>query len=229
MADTQNSGADDQKDIITEQEDGIKSSDNQAGADSGADGGAGASEDEKGDDKSQQSPKDSEDDEPPTRKRTIDYILERKDRKIAKLQEKANQAKDDEEEDDVSPEDKELVTKVMKPFLQPFIEKQVREENERELSEFVAERPEFKPFQAKILKYMSHPSRQNLPVKTIAYEIAGDELLKIGAQQGRKADEDAKKTQTGGGNNREVSGEKSVWELSPEEFAAKQEEIRRKR
>jgi hypothetical protein len=45
-----------------------------------------------------------------------------------------------------------------------------------------------------------------LPVKTIFYEVAGDKLLKIGADRKTKADEEAKGTQTGGGSNRAGSG-----------------------
>jgi len=67
-----------------------------------------------------------------------------------------------------------------------------------------------------------------LPVKTIFYEVAGDKLLKIGADRKTKADEEAKGTQTGGGSNRAGSGgEKPIWEMSKDEFEAEKERVRR--
>jgi hypothetical protein len=67
-----------------------------------------------------------------------------------------------------------------------------------------------------------------LPIKTIFYEVAGDKLLKIGAERARKADKSAKETQTGGGSTRSGEGVKGAWDMPKDDFAKKQEEVRRK-
>jgi hypothetical protein len=74
---------------------------------------------------------------------------------------------------------------------------------------------------------MVHPSRRNLPIKSIFYEVAGDNLLKIGAKRQSEADLKAKNSQSGGGSNRAGEGKVSDWDLPKDDFAAKQERIRR--
>jgi hypothetical protein len=74
---------------------------------------------------------------------------------------------------------------------------------------------------------MQHPSRRALPIKSIFYEVAGDKLIKIGAERAKQADKKAKDSQTGGGSNRGGEANENVWNLTPEQFAERQEKIRR--
>lgn len=211
---------------------GASGDDNGDGAGDGADdkgGGEDGAEDKtKATDKK---PIPKVDEEPPARKRNVDFILERKNAKIAKLQDKNNKPNNDEadEDDDVAPEDAEIIDKRVQKHLKPFIEKQIAEEDKAEIDAFIAQNPDFKPYADKVAKWSKHPSRQGLPIKSIFYEVAGDDLMKIGADRSRKADIEAKKTGAGGGNNRgNGGGAKPVLEQTPEEFEATQNAVRSK-
>ncbi len=167
--------------------------------------------------------------EPEVRKRLSpqDFIIQRQQKKIAKLKAGEIDEIDESENEEVAPEDEALIKKVVAPILQPVLEKTLLAEDEQEIQDFLKDNPDFKPYEAKARRFMQHPSRRQLPIKSIFYEIAGDDLLKIGANRKAKADEKAKQTQTGGGSNRiGEGGGKSNWELSKEDFEDKQERIR---
>lgn len=184
---------------------------------------------------------DKDDGTPPeTKKRlsTKDFIIGRQRAKLGKGEAKAKA--DDEGGDkgegsegegdynDVAPEDEELINSVVLKNFAPILDKTITAEDDKEVNEFVNTNPDFKPFEAKARRYIADPSRRHLPIKTIFYEVAGDKLLKIGAERERQANEKAKGTQTGGGSNRAGEGsKKSVWDLSPEEFAIEQDKVLR--
>lgn len=164
---------------------------------------------------------------------TQDFIIGRQHRKLAsKKGEGAGENKDDKgdeagnENSEVAPEDVKLITDVVSPLIAPLVDKSLAAEDDKEIADFLTVNPDFKPFEAKARRYMKHPSRRNLPVKSIFYEVAGDRLIKIGADRQKAADAKANNTQTGGGSNRAGEGAKSDWDLPAEEFAAKQERIR---
>ena len=177
--------------------------------------------------------KEGEDDdkaEPEVRKRlsTQDFIIGRQKAKLAKAKAAEGEGEEaGEEGDEVAQEDKDLITKVVSPMLAPLVDKSLKAEDDQEVAAFLAENPDFKPFEAKARRYMQHPSRRQMPIKSIFYEVAGDKLLKIGADRSKAADEKAKGTQTGGGSNRAGEGAKSDWDLPKDEFEAKQERVRR--
>jgi hypothetical protein len=175
--------------------------------------------------------------EPATRSNLTrqDFIIGRQKAKLAKKA-KANEAGEggdnndegDEDDDEIAPEDEKLINKVFQKNIAPIVEKTQQIEDDKEINAFLTANPDFKPFEAKARRYIQHPSRRHLPVKTIFYEVAGDKLLKIGADRKTKADEEAKGTQTGGGSNRAGSGgEKPIWEMSKDEFEAEKERVRR--
>ena len=218
-----------------------------AGKGEGTEGGEGAdqkdtSKGQEGQEKSAKAPdgkdtsKEGEDDgsEPATRKRLSisDYVAGRKLKKLSKTA-KADEGTadegtdEDEEDEEVAQKDKDLIAKVVTPMLAPFVDKSLKAEDDQEVAAFLVENPDFKPFEAKARRYMQHPSRRQLPVKSIFYEVAGDKLIKIGADRAKAADEKAKNTQTGGGSNRAGEGAKNDWALPKDEFEAKQERIRR--
>jgi len=190
-------------------------------------------EEEKDDKKSKKSTSkdddEDEDKEPPTRKRPIDFIKERQERrKATKGGEKdKDKASDDDEDDDIDPADKETIGKVVEKALKPFVEKEAKAQDEQEIKTFLTDNPDFKPYEAKARKYMSHPSRKDVPIEEIFYGVAGKDLLKIGAKRGKIADQEAKKTKSGGGAA-DAGGVKSNANLSREELEAKQQEVRAK-
>lgn len=165
------------------------------------------------------------DEEPKTRKRNVDFILERKNRKIEKLQEKNNGADD---EDDIDSEDEAIIGKHVEKLLSPLIAKQIQDEDAQEISGFIKDNPDFAPYADKVKKFAQHPSRKDMPIKALFYEVAGDDLLKLGASRAKKAQDEAKESQAGGGSSNAGDNGKSVWDLSPEEFTAQQDAIRAK-
>lgn len=247
MGDQNNAGGDDKEIIETEEgADDQDESQNDGGADD-ADKGADKSDDEKSDEKEDDEADDKSDDkkedeskkptpnadeEPKTRKRNIDFILERKDKKIAKLEKKASGAgaekEDEEEEDDLDPNDANIIQRHVAKALSPFLAKQMQDEDNQEIGDFVKQNPDFAPYVAKVQKFAQHPSRKDMPIKAIFYEVAGDDLLKIGAERAKKAGIESKKSQAGGGNSNGGGSEKNVWDLSPEEFEAQKESVRSK-
>jgi hypothetical protein len=207
-------------------QDGGGSKDTDKSADKGEDKG---SEKAKAPDKSSQ----DDDAEPQVKPRMSkkDFIIQRQQKKIEKLKSKtASEVVEEEksdEDDEVAPEDEALITKVVAKQFAPILDKSMAVEDEKEIAEFVSANPDFKPYEAKAKKYMAHPSRRHLPVETIFYELAGKDLLKLGAERARKADEEAKHTQTGGGSAGGVAKAKNAFEMTKEEFEAEQERIRR--
>lgn len=172
---------------------------------------------------------DDEDKEPPVRKRPSDFARERIERKKSKTAPNKDDASDteDDEDDDIDPADKETVGKIVEKALKPFVEKQMKEEDDKEVQNFLKDNPDFAPYEAKARKYMSHPSRKDVPISEIFYGVAGKDLLKIGAKRAKIADNEAKKTKSGGGAN-DAGGVKPVAQMSKEELEAKQNEVRAK-
>ena len=193
-------------------------------------------EDETDDKKSKKSTskddkKGEEDDEkePPTRKRPIDFIKERQERRKAKGGEKGKDKAetDDEEDDDIDPADKETIGKVVEKALKPFVEKQMKEEDDNEVKTFLKDNPDFAKYEAKARKYMAHPSRKDVPISEIFYGVAGKDLMALGAKRAKIADQEAKKTKSGGGAA-DAGGVKSAADMTSAELEAKQAEVRSK-
>lgn len=199
---------------------------------SGVDNPGGTDDHSKNPDKGKEEVKTSAEEEPTVRKRMSpkDFIIQRQQRKIEKLKSKTETSDEEDSEtgdSEIAPEDEELISKVVAKRFAPILSKTMADEDNAEIAGFIAENPDFKPYEAKIRKFMSHDSRRHLPVSTIAYEVAGKDLMKLGAERSRKADEEASHTQTGGGAARGGTGEKKVWDMSKEEFAEYKEKVRR--
>lgn len=171
------------------------------------------------------------DEEPKSRKRNIDFILQRKNEKIAKLKKEnygANEFEEEEEEDDIDLDDAKIIDKRVLKAMSPFIQKQMLEEDESEISSFVKDNPDFAPYADKVRKFAQHPTRKEMPIKSIFYEVAGDDLLMIGAKREKKAIDKAKESSAGGGNGIGGESNKGIWDLTPAEFAAQQEKLRQR-
>lgn len=232
---------DDEKEVI-EGDDGAKTGQDgqgddgagQAGTDDGqGDDSQGKNKDDSGQSQNKQ---DGEDDAPPVRKTASDYYKERQERKKAVSQ--AKNAKDDagddekgsDDDEDISPEDEALIEKVIKKryghvFENITAEKEAAADRE-EATKFFEEKPEFKPFEAKILKWWGDPSRRHLPIETVALEAVGfNNLVKIGAQLERQAAEKAKQTSTTGGGAKANGGQKSIADMSDDEIRALNQQV----
>lgn len=220
----------------SKQNNGADNSDEGADTDDNNDGGSNDEEetdddedtdDDKKSQKSTSKDKDEDEDkEPPTRKRPIDFIKERQERRKAK-QGDQGKADDEDEDDDIDPADKETIGKVVEKALKPFVEKEAKAQDEQEIKDFLNSNPDFKPYEAKARKYMSHPSRKDVPIEEIFYGVAGKDLLRIGAKRAKIADDEAKKTKSAGGAA-DAGGIKSNADLSRDELEAKQQAVRAK-
>lgn len=158
--------------------------------------------------------------EPPTRGKTAaDYVAERRGKKIKKLQQKAqNQQGDDDAGDDVDddtdPNDvSALVQKEVEKLLSPVLESQEEQAIDAEIADFLADNPDFEPYKDKVKRFAKHPSRRQIPVKSLFYEVAGDKLLKIGADRRANADKKARQMQSGGGRADVDKGSKSYKDM----------------
>ena len=206
------------------------------------DAGNGEGDEDGGGEKDPKDPKDakappvdtSEDDdkdddkEPEIRKRMSnkDYIIQRQQKKLSKKKDDSDDGDSGDTYDDITPEDEALVNRIVAKNFAPVIEKSLADDDNREVADFLEKNPDFKPFEAKVRRFMKHESRMQLPVKSIFYEVAGDKLMKIGAERNKKAEVEAKNSATGGGSNRAGEGSKKVADLTPEEFEAEQQRVR---
>lgn len=246
MAENESAAGDESKETKAEGADTTTADETKDGGTDAGDGSNKGTEGDKADDKKaddtkkEDEPEDDDEAEPPTRSKSKEsFIIDRKNRQIEKIKEK--EAKDDkggqkgggEEEDDadldadeVDPDDRHEISKEVSKQLAPILAKEEAAQTKAEVSDFIAKNPNFKPFEAKILKFASHESRKHLPIQSIAYEVAGPKLLKMGAEQGRAADAEAKKSQSGGGgSNRSGGSSKSVMDMTVDEFKAHQREV----
>lgn len=190
-----------------------------------------ADDDQDDDDKKSQKgtskKEDDDDEEPPVRKRPVsEYIKDRKEKKAAKAA-KSSEEDDDDDVDELDDDDKKAITRVAQKLVKPLYDKVEKEAEEAEVKTFLTDNPDFKPYEAKARKYMSHPSRKDVPIEEIFYAVAGKDLLRIGAKRGKIADDKAKETKSSGGSP-DAGGKKSVSEMSSSELEAKQNEVRSK-
>lgn len=230
MGETNNSN--EEKEIVEGGDQDQDESQKLDGADEGADGadksdydnsddGEGADDD----DKSKSKPTINADEEPKTRKRNIDFIRERQAKKAEKQADKGDEDNGEEDDDYIDGDDAKIIDKRVNKILTPFIQKQMQDEDEQEIADFVKENPDFAPYAGKVSKFAQHESRRNMPIKAIFYEVAGDDLLMIGAKRAQQHRDKAKESGAGGGSG-SASVEKSVWDMSVEEFQAEQERVR---
>lgn len=202
---------------------------------------ADSSEDKKGDDgdngddagdgKDDQGKDDDE--EPVVRKKTAkDYIIQRQQKKIQKMQQKKEESDDDDngdEDDDISPEDERVVDKIIQRRYGDKFAKLEQVEDEKEMETFLSANPDFKDYKQKIWKFWQHPSRNHLPVETVAFEVAGRDLLKIGAKRAQEANNKARQTSSDGALSRGSGGGKVDYNsMSDADFEKHVQEVKRK-
>jgi hypothetical protein len=139
------------------------------------------------------------DEEPPVRKSAKDYIIERKNKKIEKLQA-------EEEPDDIR--------SIIRNELDPIKESFAKTKDEEELQSALQKYPESKKLEKTVRKYMENDAYSKIPVEFIVRGLlAGRETKK------KEADAKASATRQGGHTKRpkEVK-EKSAWDMTEEEF-----------
>ena len=68
-------------------------------------------------------------------------------------------------------------------------------EDEAEMDKIIADNPDMSKYKDQVKKLAGDPSRKQVPIKSLFYEAAGDDLIKIGANRASEADADAAETQ----------------------------------
>lgn len=120
--------------------------------------------------------------------------------------------KDDEDEseedleEEISPTDEKFITKIVDKRLSPLANTLTSTRIETELQNIFANNPEYKTYEARIRRFVTHQNRielikQGLPVKTVVIEALEPYLQKIGAEKSRLADEKANRSRVEGGSS----------------------------
>lgn len=166
--------------------------------------------------------------EPPVRRSPDYYIGMRHAKKQAREQarEKAKEQYGDEEDEDQDG-DVDMSTAISEA-VKPIAQKLAQQEDEKELTTFLAGNPAFKPYEKKIRRFMTNETRAHLPITTIAMEAVGpDGMLAIGAKLARESDTKKSTSTSGPSGGREQGGKKvDVWNMPKEDFKKMQENIR---
>lgn len=158
------------------------------------------------------------------RKTAKDFIIERQQRKIAKMQSRSTEEGEEgasEEQGDVDSESPSEIE-----ALRPIIEEHLSNQDAQEVTEFLSKNPDFGPFTEQVEKWMKHESRRQIPVDELFFAAAGKHLMKIGADRARKADREARETQTGGAPNRESSAAIDWSTATKEQLEAEKHRVR---
>lgn len=153
-----------------------------------------------------------EDEEPPVRKSAKDHIIDRKNRKIEKLQK--GDGDDEPEGDDAQKPVRDVVREELNSALEPLKRSLVQSEDEKELQSALTKYPDAKKMEKKIRQYMENDAYAKVPVEFI---VRG--LLGARDTAKKKADDAAAATRQGGHTRRPTETKpKSAWDLSDKEF-----------
>lgn len=136
---------------------------------------------------------------------------------------------DSDDDDGLSPEDKAKFDKRIEKQLAPFKQKAAEQEVDTEIASFLANNPDFKPFEVKARRWALHPNREGVPVKAIFFEVAGDKLLALGAQRAKAADQKANKVKTTGGQPAGNKGSQSFKDMPLSDFGKELEAAKLRR
>lgn len=146
-------------------------------------------------------------------------------RRIANKQTKATDGTDS----DSTGLTKEQLDQQLNERLAPLEQKAETTAVNNEINQFLADNPDFKEFAGKVRTFAQHPSRKDTPISAIFYEVAGPNLMKMGAQRAKEADEKAKQGRTGGsGGGQGQEGGKDYSSMSNEDFSKEMDKVRMK-
>lgn len=146
--------------------------------------------------------KEPEIEEPEVRKSAKDYIIERKTKKIEKLEKKEENLGENLEE--LTPEGREAIDKGVNEATSPILKTLKTQSDEQEIADVKKRHPGAnKPAMEKQMrKYMEHPAYKSASVEFIYLALAAKrDRLQVKKDE---ANEDAKKNKTGGHSRRKL-------------------------
>ncbi len=177
----------------------------------------------------------------PVRKSNAQFIIERKNKKIKKLESKADDGADDDKGD--TPEDEEddsglsedaskAIAKEVETKIKPLQDILVSKANEEELKDLFTSTPEAKKYENHIKAYLQHDAYKNVPPDVIYHHLAFNQALAIGAKKKTVADKEAKQSKNGGrglppkNTVGDLPSAEDIAEMSEEDFAKMEEDAR---
>lgn len=113
-------------------------------------------------------------------------------------------------DEDIDEEDEKAIGKVVDKKLQSvtkelndFKEERFKANVDKDLNKILTENPEYKPYEARIRRFVNHDNRiglikKGLPVNTVVLEAVAPYLQQIGAAKAKAADEKANKVKVNG-------------------------------
>lgn len=115
------------------------------------------------------------------------------------------------EDEEITPEDKDAIGKEVKKAIAPLENVIHNNRIETELNSILAQNPEYKPYEARIRRFVTAPNRSNLikqglPVKAVVTEALAPYLQQIGAAKVKAADDKANLTKDIGSSERPAAG-----------------------
>jgi len=147
-----------------------------------------------------------------SKKTNKDYILERKEKKIQKLQAELESRKEvkevGEEAIEIDDLDSDVISRVVEEKYGNYFKQLDNNRLNNEVNSYLdsdegTKLKSIEGFETKFKKYVNHPSRSGVPLESIALEVAGyKNLLKIGANLSQQADEEAAETTLPGSSHR---------------------------
>lgn len=118
---------------------------------------------------------------------------------------KTDKQDEGEDEDDAATfaEDRKNIVKVVREEMSQLTQDLQQQKIDSQLAKILVEHPEYKPYEARIRRFVNHPNRidhirQGLPVSSVVIEAISPVLEQIGASKKKLADEKARMTGTGG-------------------------------
>jgi len=155
--------------------------------------------------------------EPAVRKSAKDYIIERKERKIEKLESQKDEEGDDLgldeelEEEEITPAGKKTIEKTVSKMVEPFINQARQQSDEAELAGVLAKYPNLKSLESEIRTWMKHPAYKDASIEVIALGLAAKKGKGSDAEAERqKADEEAAAGNISGSQRRPTTPETPI-------------------
>lgn len=145
----------------------------------------------------------------------------------------AEAKKEDEEDEELDPEDKDAIGKAVKKAIAPLEDTIHSNKVETELNNIFTQNPEYKPYEARIRRFVTAPNRsimikQGLPVKTVVIEALAPVLEQLGATKRKAADDKANQARVDGGSERPAAGGKlpDFSKMTPDEIREVGEQVK---
>jgi len=129
-------------------------------------------------------------------------------------------------DDDVDPDTLKIIEKVVDRKTSGMKESLQIAKDKLEIDTFLSKNPEFSKYRSKIKTHLRHPAYSRIPVKKIASMVAGDDLVKIGAEKEVAAQKRANATKTVGNMVRQPSQGEPDWaRVSKDDFEAQRRKV----